>query len=562
MSEASFLSGDFLDKLNSFADENLSAQLKDINAEIGKTSKSISDITNTNAYKNAVKDIAENANDLANTNLSNAEKQKDMQAERQFMPQDEQYALDQVDKLNESYQKQAHAKRELEKQKQELDNRTLALYESNMRKYANSSNASYNKTLDSFKDLQNRIIDADGDTKADLQKKAGRLYAILKGDDSDYYKHWISINKKEIADEANKSGVLASNYSTYNEYMSAVDAAYAKAKVIIANTTGNDFKEMERQITNEKYKNLAIQLDNEKQSASASIMVAATVTGDSAVQDAARTTSRIEALKQQVLAEQTAGNQTIDSSSEMMHNILDLYNQAADGLGIQKISIGAGVKVSMADSLRLLNEAEQNIAKVAKQQASDEGKAAISDAASQLAAYKELLTQSTGTENNFNFDTSDFGDLAYKDTGSEEPSYTTPADGSGSDSDKTKKKSITSLKNVKEGSLYTEEIDKLKKYDDEITQVEHDVDMLSAQRSHLYGSVYLENLDKEIKKQEENLNITKQRLEATKAIAAASKADLETQVKAHNLSLSYSENGSVSNYNVLDENGKPKKYMR
>ena len=235
-----------------------------------------------------------------------------------------------------------------------------------------------------------------------------------------------------------------------------------------------------------------------------------------------------------------------------MHNILDLYNQAADGLGLQNISIGAGVKVSVEDALGLLDEAEQNIAEAAKNKASDEGKAAISDAESQLAAYKELLTQSTGTENNFNFDTSDFGDLAYKDTGDEEPSYTTPADGSGSgDSDKTKKKNITSLKDVKEGSLYTEEIDKLKKYDDEITQVEHDVDMLSAQRSHLYGSAYLENLDKEIKKQEENLNITKQRLEATKAIAAASKADLVTQAKAHNLSLSYSGNGSVSNYNDI-----------
>ena len=58
------------------------------------------------------------------------------------------------------------------------------------------------------------MVDSNDNTKADLQKKSGRLYAILKGDDADYYDHWLSINEAEIGDEAEKTGILASNYST------------------------------------------------------------------------------------------------------------------------------------------------------------------------------------------------------------------------------------------------------------------------------------------------------------------------------------------------------------
>lgn len=541
MDQATFLQGSFLDGLTKIAESNAQKTIDNLGKSVTKTSKKEEKAAQD--AKNVAKAKIYEGGGTASANGESGNSAKQYQ-----------------DKQKETVQKNADAEtnavKRAEKAKQKATSRTYALWEKSIRKYAQSSNSAYNQVLDAYKENQKKMRTADADTKKSLKKSSQMQYAVLKGDDEDYYKKFLDKNKKQTLQAANQYGVRANKYKTYNEYMTALDTQQAKYKLIIENNAGKKISEITKQLTTEKYKNLAAQLQAAGDNASAMVMIEASESNDKVLLQNASTLNELLNLKDQLQGTDETSEEKYKSNVEMYNKISKAYNDATKGVdGATKLTEVGAENFGKESSLQLIDDAIAALQKNAPDAAAAAG-INYDDLKKDLDDYSNALSDLTDTPD-FNYDLGDVGDLSYKDVGDgSSPSYTTPSSGEGSkdkEPDEPKKTDVKSLDDLEEGEAYKEDIDKLKEYDDKITQLEHDITLLSDARAHLYGTSYLKNLDAEIKKQQESLEVSKQRLEATKKIAAEEKTDLDAQAKAHNISISYSSTGQLANYNEVIE---------
>lgn len=536
MDEATFISGSFLTEWSQTSAENLSS----LQSELDATNQQIDDLKSKKeqAIADQAKAIGPNQNsEYRGTGAAAVDAtayEKATEAVSNYTS-----AIDDATKRAKSLQ--AQVSRTSTEQ-----TRAFNQWSKGVRDYANSSASSYEEVRQQFVAMQDKIANADGDQKVQLQKNANRLFTILKGNDEAYYRTWVAVNSGQVRVAANSYGILASNYKNYNEYMNALDNAQAKARILIQNTTGKSIVEIGEQIRIERYKQLALEAQKAGDTAKAQIYAAATVSNNAKVQAAAQALAMLDGYQQQVSASQDSADLQQQAAKDMVDGFSSIINPALSKLGLATVEGGAGRAMTRQGLQNMINEARIKLEGSVKDD--PDVKAAVDSVESYLEDYSNLESLVTGPEggiawNDVGYTPSDIDSLPVY-TAPEEPAVPEPSeDGgkgkdSGSDNDKTTED-------------YKADIDELKPYTDRINALDHAITVLTKDKEHLYGKDYIKSLDQEVDLQHKSIDAMKAKLDATKRLAEKQKEILATTGAQYNLQLKYDANGNIANYNDI-----------
>ena len=535
MDEATFISGSFLTEWSQTSAENLSS----LQSELDATNQQIDDLKSKKeqAVADQAKAIGPNQNsEYRGTGAAAVDAtgyEKATEAVSNYTS-----AIDNATKHAKDLQAQvSRASTE--------QTRAFNQWSKGVRDYANSSASSYEKVRQQFVAMQDKIANADGDQKVQLQKNANRLFTILKGNDEAYYRTWVAANSRQVRVAANSYGILASNYKNYNEYMNALDNAQAKARILIQNTTGKSIVEIGEQIRIERYKQLALEAQKAGDTAKAQIYAAATVSNNAKVQAAAQAMAVLEGYQEQISASQDSGELQQESAQEMVNGFGNIINPALKKLGLDTVETGAGISINRGTLKEMTEKAIEKI----KNAATDDPEinAAINSVKDYVNDYANLNDLAAGgiDWNDVGYTPSDIDSLPVY-TAPEEPAVPEPSgdggkgkdSGGGSDNDKTTED-------------YKADIDELKPYTDKINALDHAITVLTKDKEHLYGKDYIKSLDQEVDLQHKSIDAMKAKLDATKRLAEKQKEILATTGAQYNLQLKYDANGNIANYNDI-----------
>lgn len=554
LDQASFLSGEFLDQWIKAGQENIdeNSTVTDISKVVENLDK-IEEPDEKEFTRKATKDVAEDyAKHGAPIASSYAAGYDDKLAD-DIAEKTEEY----TEEFEDQQKRQVDAVKDATEQQKDLYDEMFNAWSKGVREFANSSAENYQEVREEFEDLQESMSDADEETRDDIAKRAGALYSILRGDDQAYYKQWVGINQQQVAEAANRYGVLASNYKTYNEYMNALDVAQANARVILENNAGKSIAEIGHQLTNEKLKQMSVEALQAGKTAEAEIFAAATSSNSQKVASTAAALVKLEGYRESLQAAVNAGQGEALVAAETNNAIIDTYNQAVSQLeGGKTIGQVAARNVTYSQALGLVDQAIADLTAAAQEDSEVSGEMAAIEQA--MKDYADLVLDPINWQNPAgNFDTTGFKDYVP----SAAPSTTSPAGGSGgggsggggSSKSETPKTDLVDLVDLEEGEVFEGDIDVLKPYTDQIEELEHQLDLLSEARDHAYGKGYMDILEDELSIQEETLDVMKEKLKAAQDNAAEQKKNLEELAKEKDIKLSFDDNGAISNYNDILE---------
>lgn len=550
LDQASFLSGEFLDQWIKAGQENIdeNSTITDI-SKVTENLDKIQEPDKEELTRKATKDVAEDyAKHGAPVASSYAAGYDDKLAD-DIAEKTEEY----TEEFEDQQKKQVDAVKDATDQQKDLYDEMFNSWSKGVREFANSSAENYQEVREEFEDLQEAMSSADEETRDDIAKRAGALYSILRGDDQAYYKQWVGINQQQVAEAANRYGVLASNYKTYNEYMNALDVAQANARVILENNAGKSIAEIGHQLTTEKLKQMSVEALQAGKTAEAEIFAAATSSNSQKVASTAAALVKLEGYRESLQAAVSAGEGEALAAADTNNAIIRTYNDAASQLeGGRTINEVAARNLTNSQALALVDQAIADLTAAAQEDPEVSGEMAAIEQA--MNDYADAVLDPINWQNPAgNFDTTAFKDY----TPSAAPSNTSPAGGSGggsgggSSKSETPKTDLVDLADLEEGEVFEGDIDVLKPYTDQIEELEHQLDLLSEARDHAYGKGYMDILEDELSIQEETLDVMKEKLKAAQDSAAEQKKNLGELAKEKDIKLSFDDNGAISNYNDI-----------
>lgn len=427
-----------------------------------------------------------------------------------------------------------------------------------LREMASESAEAYNEIAENYQDLMDELerTPETADNYDEMLERAQEMYAVLQGDNQDYFNSWKDLNQETLNDISETYGINANNYKTYNEYMSALDEQRNKLKLLYEIAAAEGTEGLEKALFENKKENLLKSLTAQKRNSEAALLLASNESQQKVVMDAIEKKNILLSLQEKLKKEKESGATSVQISADearalefnnktMLNNMKSQLNSTfgagtvAAALGISGVaSLRGGYETSIDTAIKSVEEALGRIDSF------------IGDAAAELGgAYNDALNsigQISAMESyiaDLKYNTTDFGkyDVNFKPiTGSGGSGSMNPINGSG-DKDKG---SSGSDKTVDDMKL---ELDVLRPYIIAIEELEHQLDILAEKKEQVWGDQYVKYLEEELDLNKKLLAVNEGKLQAAKEYANVLKVQLQAQ------GATFTDYGAISNYNQLLE---------
>lgn len=423
-----------------------------------------------------------------------------------------------------------------------------------VRKFAEESEDNFKAVGKAYEDLVDDINDAEADPSViskdqmeDMEKQADQLYSVLMGNDEEYFDAFKDMNQARLAENEAAYGIDADNYKTLNDYKNAVDAEAAKYKQLLDQATVLSANELNVQAAQIYQQTKASELMAAGNTEEAKVLMSITGAKNKEQVEAVYLDYLLGNLEAQLAGKAEASQQSLDlvqgelqaagnMNASYSTQIAKLANQLA-GASIAQggtISVAKGGNAAMAKSIKALKGKLEKAAGDAK---IDEGK---------LAAINGIMNDYLSKLNAYNLP--GFGSLGMPSFGGggslpAPPSSGGPGGGgSGGGGGGGGGGSGSTPKEVEDLEL---ELDPLKRYNDLLDRIDHELDIIKEQKDRVYGKQYLDALNKEVELNRESLKVQQDKLAKIKELEKEQQESLKKQ------GVEFDKNGLISNYNEL-----------
>lgn len=563
-SEADFLKGTFLS--GPLMDEMVQARMNQYNGLVGQAESAQEDISNT-YQKKANESFVTNQPYNQGSNYYedlNREIELDVSINKESLEEAEEQIDDLEEKVRNFQEDQEGASKGNASLAYDMSDEDYeeffesSIYEEwgeQVRKFAEESEDNFKAVGKAYEDLVDDINDAEvnpsvisKDQVKDMEKQADQLYSVLMGNDEEYFDAFKNMNQARLAENEATYGIDANNYKTLNDYKNAVDAEAAKYKQLLDQATVLSATELNTQAAQIYQQTKASELIAAGNAEAGKVMLAVTGAQSKEQVEAAYTDYVLGQLEAQLASEGSASESSLSiiqgqlQAAGTMHSsfaqqVSKLANNLA-GATISSagtISIAKGGNAAMAKSIKKLRA---NLKKKMGDAEVDQGK---------LDAINGIMNNYLGQiQGGYNLPS--FGSLGMPSFGGggslpAPPSSGGPGGGgSGGGGGGGGGGSGSTPKEVEDLEL---ELDPLKRYNDLLDRIDHELDIIKEQKDRVYGKQYIDALNKEVELNRESLKVQQDKLAKIKELEKEQQESLKKQ------GVEFDENGLISNYNEL-----------
>lgn len=557
-SEADFLKGTFLS--GPLMDEMVQARMNQYNGLVGQaesTQENISDIYQKNANESFVgnqpynqgSNYYEDLNQeieldvsINEDSLEEAEKQIDDLEEKVRNFQEDQEGMSIGNLSDEDFEEFFES----------------SIYEEwgdQVRKFAEESEDNFKAVGKAYEDLVDDINDVEADPSViskdqmeDMEKQADQLYSVLMGNDEEYFDAFKDMNQARLAENEATYGIDADNYKTLNDYKNAVDAEAAKYKQLLDQATVLSATELNTQAAQIYQQTKASELIAAGNAEAGKVMLAVTGAQSKEQAEAAYTDYVLGQLEAQLTAEGSASEGSLSiiqgqlqAAGTMHSSFAQQVSKLANNLAGATISSAGTISVAKGSNAAMVKSVKKLREKLEKKKGDaevDQGK---------LDAINGIMNSYLGQiQGGYNLP--GFGSLGMPSFGGggslpAPPSSGGPGGGgSGGGGGGGGGGSGSTPKEVEDLEL---ELDPLKRYNDLLDRIDHELDIIKEQKDRVYGKQYLDALNKEVELNRESLKVQQDKLAKIKELEKEQQESLKKQ------GVEFDENGLISNYNEL-----------
>lgn len=459
--------------------------------------------------------------------------------------------MEAAQEANESFTKQVEKNNKtLEKSQRSLIDVNQEFVDS-LREIARSSDDGFNEIrdtyMDMYKDLEkNNFAEFGYDSAEEMQEAMEGMYAAINGNNKDYYRDWIAMNSEALQKNADAFGVYAQDYATLNEYLDAVDAARAQKRVLSEQLATMSIADAEQALQNFKIQQTIQEIARDGQKAQLQAFLAMSTDDQIKYSNNLRTINSLKQMQAEldgmsVTAEGTvqlaAG--AIDANATMTNEYIADMNATLSSAGVNAAITGVGTgKASGA----MLNKVKQAVAdKIAQLEGENQSMldGVNKGKADSLGSLADDYIGAFGGAGDYNYGIgSNFGSARPSGGGGTPTNSPTGGGGSGGGGGGSSEKEVEDLKL---------DLDPLKRYNDLLEQIDHELSIIEEQKDRVYGNKYVEAINKEIELNEESLKVQQDKLEKIKELEKEQQDSLKKQ------GVEFDEDGLISNYNELLE---------
>lgn len=432
-----------------------------------------------------------------------------------------------------------------------LDASALEEWGEEVRDFANESAENFNAVGEAYSELVEEINDAKADPELmskdsvkDMEKRADQLYSVLMGDSEEYFDEFKKMNEETLKANEDLYGIDADNYASLNEYKNALDEQRAIYKNILENASAMSSIELGQAIAQayqtQKYNEAMAAGKTEE----AKLYAAVQGANSKKQVDAAVAIYKLQKLKEEVMGGQAAASDSVmatqgqfDAMAIIASGYFGDVQAAAEALGAST-SGGTTITAGKATQAALVNTIDAIIANIEK----DAGEAIVDPG--KLDALGELQGIMNEIKGGDAFNLPGYGSVGGIPTkpvgggggsGGRRPSGGSGGGGGGGGGG-------SSQKEVEDLEL---DLDPLKRYNDLLDQIDHELSIIEEQKDRVYGNKYLEAINKEINLNKESLKVQQDKL------AKIQELEKEQQESLKKMGVEFDEDGLITNYNEL-----------
>lgn len=427
-----------------------------------------------------------------------------------------------------------------------------------LREMASESAEAYNEIAENYQDLMEELSNTPetDDNYDEMLERAQAMYAVLQGNNEEYYQNWKNLNEATLNNISETYGINANNYKTYNEYMSALDEQRNKLKMLYEIAAAEGIEGLEKALFENKKENTLKSLTAQKRNSEAALLLASDESKQKVIMDVIEKKSILlnlqEKLKKQKEDGATSVQISADEARALEFNNKKLVNnmksqiQSAFGGATVAAAIGTsglagmfgGYQTSIDTAIKSV-EAALNRIEQYEQNAANELGSAYNKALSSVNQISKMESYIA----NLKYNTTDFGkyNVNFKPIASGGSGSTNPAGGSGGSGGGGGGSSEKTVDNMKL------ELDVLRPYIIAIEELEHQLDILAEKKDQVWGEQYVEYLKEELDLNKKLLAANEGKLQAAKEYANVLRVQLQAQ------GATFTDYGAISNYNQLLE---------
>lgn len=430
-------------------------------------------------------------------------------------------------------------------------------FEKAVRDMAKSGNEGFNEVRDAYEEMYKYAEDNGMDALAEkygestevMEEKMGRMYANLNGDNQEYFNSWVEANTGAILENAANLGVYAEDYKTYAEYMDAVDAARAQTKVYYEMMANGDIEGLSEALKQKKIGDYITEQIAAGNKANVVSFLALSEADQVKYAENEKKLAVLESVRDSLTTAMQGAQGSMDLNAQVGDSSLQTIGDVIKGANSALTSIGAptikfsGNKVSKKVVKDVLKYVKEQISEVKKEQ--NELKNKGEEASKDNQDLKDFVNDLENIYNGMDSPTYNYpmgGNIpSAKPTGGGKIPPNSPTGGGGSGGGGGgggSKKEVEDLKL---------DLDPLKRYNDLLEQIDHELSIIEEQKDRVYGNKYVEAINKEIELNKESLKVQQDKLEKIKELEKEQQDALKKQ------GVEFDEDGLISNYNELLE---------
>lgn len=416
----------------------------------------------------------------------------------------------------------------------------------------NSIQNSYMEMYDAIQNSSFEDVFADfGYSSAEeMQDAMGAMYAALNADNEDFYNQWLAMNVETINTLADDLGIYASDYSTYSEYMNAVNEKLAQNKVLLEIMATEGAAAAQEKLNQFKEESALAEL---AQAGSKEDLIAymSLDSADKQIYNTNQATiKKLESYQNELQGFQTMAQGVVNADGaekEALSKNIATYasqlNSLLRGVGITDVSVsGAASTRAFQKSIDSVNKEITNKINALKKENQSILDKADTSIGSKYEDLAEFLTSSSQMPTfNYDFSAPQFTPVSsQKIPISSKPNNVSKVGGGGGNKDKKKKGSEE--KEVEDMEL---ELDILRPYIIALEELNHQLDIISEKKEQVWGQQYVNYLNQELDLNKKILNTNEAKLKAAQDYANVLKSQLASQ------GVRFTDYGAISNYNEI-----------
>lgn len=430
-------------------------------------------------------------------------------------------------------------------------------FEKAVRDMAKSSNEGFNEVRDAYEEMykyaeengMDALAEKYGESTEVMEEKMGRMYANLNGDNQEYFNSWVEANTGAILENAANLGVYAEDYKTYAEYMDAVDAARAQTKVYYEMMANGDIAGLSEALKQKKIGDYITEQMAAGNKANVVSFLALSEADQVKYAENEKKLAVLESVRDSLTSAMQGAQGSMDLNAQVGDSSLQTIGDVIRGANSALTSIGAptisfsGNKVKKKVVKDVLKYVKDQISEVKKEQ--NELKNKGEEASKDNPDLNNFVNDLENIYNGMNSPTYNYpmgGNIpGAKPIGGGGTPTNSPTGGGGSGGGGGGGSSEKEIEDLKL------DLDPLKRYNDLLEQIDHELSIIEEQKDRVYGNKYVEAINKEIELNKESLKVQQDKLEKIKELEKEQQDALKKQ------GVEFDEDGLISNYNELLE---------